>query len=282
VKITRTCCAAALATLAATAGAHDTWFERLPAAAGEAVLALGTGTQFPAYESGIDARYLVRQGCRDATAAHAMQPLRNEPTALLLRASAGAQTCWAQLEAFTIELPAEKIAVYMHEINANPEVRAAWADIQRRGLPWKERYTKHARIELGGANAQPTTMAMDALLENSGETLTLRVLRDGLPLPGLAVELRGEASRYGIWRRTDAQGRVQVPALPAGRWVLRGTDLRLSSNTPDTWESRFVTLAFEIPQGQNGKSLSSNARSTNQAAAMAVMSSEPPSSTARR
>ena len=42
------------------------------------------------------------------------------------------------------------------------------------------------------------------------------------------------------------QGRVRIQAPLAGQWVLRGTDLRLSERVPDTWESRFVTLAFEI------------------------------------
>jgi hypothetical protein len=37
---------------------------------------------------------------------------------------------------------------------------------------------------------------------------------------------------------------VQAP-LP-GRWLLRGTELRLSQERPDTWDSRFVTLAFDV------------------------------------
>ncbi len=36
-------------------------------------------------------------------------------------------------------------------------------------------------------------------------------------------------------------------AVPlAGRWLLRGTDVRPSTQNPDRWESRFVTLAFEV------------------------------------
>jgi hypothetical protein len=68
--------------------------------------------------------------------------------------------------------------------------------------------------------------------------------------------------------------------LPAGRWVLRAVDLRPSETEADRWDSRFVTLAFELLQ--NGSSLSSNARSTNQVPAIAAMSPEPPASTARR
>jgi hypothetical protein len=34
----------------------------------------------------------------------------------------------------------------------------------------------------------------------------------------------------------------------AGHWLLRGTDLRLSDTVPDSWDSRFVTLAFSVLQ----------------------------------
>ena len=52
-----------------------------------------------------------------------------------------------------------------------------------------------------------------------------------------------------VWLQTDAQGRVRAQAPSPGRWVLRGTDLRLSATRPDAWESRFVTLAFEVGDG---------------------------------
>ena len=42
-----------------------------------------------------------------------------------------------------------------------------------------------------------------------------------------------------------AVGRAEALALP-GRWVPRGTDLRLGETEPNLWISRFVTLAFEV------------------------------------
>ena len=286
-KLHRALSAVALACCAGAALAHDTWFESLPAAPSERLLALGTGTLYPLYDSGIDARYLVQQGCRSKQRTSALQPIRNEPATLVVRASADAATCWAQLTPFEIVLAPDKIALYLHEIHASPELRATWADIQARGLPWKERYTKHARIALAvdESTAQPVPMAMDALLESGaarvGEPVQFRVLRDGQPLPDFPVELRSEASRLGIWRRTDAEGRVQVTLPLTGRWVLRGVDLRLSEARRDEWDSRFLTLAFEV-QAQKGSTLTLNALSTSQAEATAAMSSEPPVSTARR
>jgi hypothetical protein len=79
-----------------------------------------------------------------------------------------------------------------------------------------------------------------------GDRLAFQVLRDGQPLADFAVELRSATVRFGQWGRTDADGRVEFkPPLP-GRWLLRGVDLRVSATDPDAWDSRFVTLAFEV------------------------------------
>jgi hypothetical protein len=149
-------------------------------------------------------------------------------------------------------LAPDKVPVYLQDIQATPEVRATWAAMQARGLPWRERYTKHARIELGPPSAWPAPVGLDLHIENSnskarvGTNLSVQALRDGQPLAGLAVELRSEASPLGIWRRTDAQGRIALAVPLAGRWMLRGVDLRVSAADPDRWDSRFVTLAFDV------------------------------------
>ena len=173
----------------------------------------------------------------------------------MLRAPVSARTCWAQLTPFQITLEADKVAVYLKEINASAELRSTWAAMEARGLAWKETYTKHARINLGGVSAmsaEPSGMVVDMLLLSDPgplrvrDTVAVQVLRDGRPLAGFNVEWRSELSPVGIWRKTDDQGRVTLQAPLAGRWVLRGTDLALSNTRPDEWESRFITLAFEV------------------------------------
>lgn len=250
----------ALLTVAASARAHDTWFAPLPAQAGAAPsLALGTGDRFPKQEFAVAAEFLARQGCRSThrPGTRALKVLRQTDTALVLRPTPGADTCWAQLKPFDIELPPDKVAIYLDEIRAPVAVRAHWAGLQARGVPWKERYVKHARIALTGAAAQQYSAAgpdmdVDVQLDTRqglprvGQPLHFQVLSAGLPLAGLPVELRTEHSPLGLWRQTDAEGRVSLPAPLPGRWVLRGTELRPSSASPDRWESRFVTLAFEV------------------------------------
>lgn len=233
------------------AQAHDTWFKHQPAVDGALSLALGTGNKFPVFDSGIDARYLVESGCRAGQLATALRPAGNEPASLQLRGLAQAATCWAQLAPFEVTLAADKIPLYLREVGASPELRATWAAMAARGLPWRERYTKHARIELGAPSAQPAPLGMDLLIEHDGavqpgELITVRVLREREPLAGQAVELRGDVLPLGIWRRSDAQGRLQVKVPTAGRWLLRAIDLRVSPTSPDMWDSRFATLAFEV------------------------------------
>jgi hypothetical protein len=266
-RLTRAAVLLAALCAAASAAAHDTWFALQADKAPDSVsLALGTGNRFPLQETGIEAKYLVGSGCRSGSAAVALQPVGDAPHALLLRARASDDqplTCWAQSSPFEVELTPDKIALYFHDIQASPAVRDAWSQMKARGVSgWKERYTKHARVELnpGAEAAAPVELGMDALLESpahtpkAGEMLQFRVLRDGQPLPDFAVELRGNRSPVGVWRKTDADGRVRVAAPLAGHWVLRGTDLRVSESDPDRWESRFVTLAFEVSQSAPGRS----------------------------
>jgi hypothetical protein len=249
-------------TASATAQAHDTWFAvRGATLPGNAILALGTGNQFPVQESPIAAEHLQAHGCRQGARELALTAAASTKTALLLRAQpSGKQpvTCWAQLVPFEIHIEDDKVALYFDEINASPALRQTWATMQARGLKWTERYVKNARVEIAGSEATTAAaapavpMGMDIVLESGlqptrpGDTLAFRVLRDGGPLADFAIELRGEQPTQARWLRTDQSGRVVVQVPTPGAWVLRGTDLRLSTSDPTVWESRFVTLAFTV------------------------------------
>ena len=261
--------AAAITLSAGSAQAHDTWFEALSGPAnpgGLHLLALATGNQIPKQEFAVAANVLVRQGCVDAGGRNrALQPQLQLPTRLLLRTTtAGAMSCWAQLTPFDIELPADKLSVYFDEIRPSAGVLAAWAALQARGLPWRERYTKYARIELvadprgepppSGLAAQPTALPMgldlqmlaDANQLQAGDTVGFALWRDAQPLAGLWLELRGAAGEPSLWGQTDAAGQLRLTLPKAGAWVLRGTELRLAADDPTRWDSRFITLAIQI------------------------------------
>ncbi|HVK31108.1 MAG TPA: DUF4198 domain-containing protein [Burkholderiaceae bacterium] len=249
--------AAALAVATGGAAAHDTWFAPLGASnPNETVFALGTGNRFPVFELAVDRQYLARRGCRSGDgAALPLEPLRYTDTTTLLRAASGERatlTCWLQLDPFEFELPADKIEVYFKEIRPGAAVLAAWAGLRARGLPFIERYTKSARIDGASASPTPTGTAMDVLRQAPtgalavGSEATFQVLREGRPLADFPVELVNERSPVGLWHRTDAEGRIRARLPLPGRWLLRGTDLRLSASDPTRWESQFITYAFEV------------------------------------
>ena len=79
-----------------------------------------------------------------------------------------------------------------------------------------------------------------------GDEVTFTLLRDGQPLAGLPLELKSALTRLSFWTQTDGAGRATLRLPLAGRWLARAVDLRLSTTAPDEWESRFVTLAFEV------------------------------------
>lgn len=264
------------------ARAHDTWWAPLPATErGEAVLALGTGNRFPVQDSLIPLQQVAQSGCvasqgeQPGGSATRGWPLRwtaDRPDALLLRTTRPvpatvALSCWAQMTPVDVRIDkADIVNTYLAEIHATPAVRERWAALQARGLPWLETFVKHARTELNpplpgpasdlATSVVPTPaipgLGLDVRIESprrplrAGDTLRAQVLRDGQPLAGQAMELRSDLSPLGLWRSTDAQGRLEITLPLAARWLLRGVDLRPSAQHADQWDSRFVTLAFEV------------------------------------
>ena len=258
---------AAVACLAGPAQAHDSWFAPLPATdRGEAVFAFGTGNQFPLQEITIPWQQLAQTGCRSAgLRATPMRWVADQPTGLVVRASrpapaTAAQTCWAQLKPIEIEIDDATVEVYLKEVNALPAVRERWAALRARGVRWQETYTKHARVELEAADGSPAAdeasapidgLGLDLRIDSprplrAGDSLRAQLLRDGQPLAGVPVELRSDLSPIGFWRQTDAEGRLQITVPLAARWLLRSVDLRPAASKPEGWDSRFVTLAFDV------------------------------------
>ena len=247
------CLLAAVAALSVplAARAHDTWFA--PQADGS--LLLGTGNRFPVMELAVDDKYFVQRGCAAADGApRRLTRQRFSDTSTVLKAQPGAASCFVQLEPFDIDLPEDKIGIYFQEVRPSAEVVAAWERLRARGLPFRERYVKSARVELGAGagSARPVGTAMDVLrLEPAGalavgSDAAFQVLRDGKPLPDLNVELINERAPFGVWLRTDAEGRVRAKLPLPGRWLLRGVDLRVAAADATRFESAFLSYAFEV------------------------------------
>lgn len=264
-----------LAALAEPAAAHDSWFAPLARTdRGEAVFAFGTGNQFPVQDVTIPLTQLATSGCQvngDGAGQRAapMRWVADRPIALVLRSArpvpaTAALTCWAQLHPIDISIDDAIVEIYLKEVGALPAVRERWEALRARGVRWQESYTKHARIEVAplsepdAPSSVPAALpapipglGLDLRLETPGplrvgDTLRAQLLRDGQPLAGQPLELRSNLSPIGIWRQTDAEGRISVPVPLAARWLLRGVELRASETRADAWDSRFITLAFEV------------------------------------
>jgi hypothetical protein len=245
------------ALLAAPAAAHDTWFEPQAAPArGEAQFALGTGTRFPTFELAVDVQYFSASGCRVGDGpARRFSAHRFTDTFTQLRVTApepARLSCWVQIVPFEIELPPDRLEVYFAEIRPRPEVLAAWQALRARGLPFRERYVKSARFDAPEAAPLSSGTALDVLRVapagalRAGAEATFRLLRDGRPLPDQALELVPARGAGGQWARTDAQGELRVRLTQPGRWLLRGTDLRVAPDDPERFASQFITYAFEV------------------------------------
>jgi hypothetical protein len=239
-----------------SARAHDTWFERVDAAAGQPLqLALGTGARFPRYEEPVQPKVVEHLACADARGKpHQPEPARvgRRHTVLSVPGlDAAAFSCVARLQTFELELTPALLDVYFEEIRAADTLRAIAAKRRAQGRSFQERYLKVARIEGVWAPPRSEMQPLDVLRVapggelQAGAEVVFEVLRDGKPLPDLPMQLLNDAMPAGLWTRTDAAGRVKLRLPLPGRWLLRGVDLRPPPGEGERWESRFIAYTFE-------------------------------------
>jgi hypothetical protein len=220
--------------LCSTAQAHDTWFE-LQSGEGKAELLIGSGNRFPLYEGGVGGNSFDKTGCRDDAE------------------NGAALTCWAQLQPFDVELTPQLVEVYFREIRPSAAVVAAWQALRAQGVVFRERYVKSARFDGADVTSpKPVGTTLDvvrlapAAAPKVNDTVNFQLLRDGQPFADFPVELVNQASSLGLWTRTDKDGRASVRLTLPGRWLLRGTDLRISPADPSRWESKFIAYSFDV------------------------------------
>ena len=256
---------AGLCVLAGQGWSHDSWLSpsRLPSPHNSLRLELATGSHYPLQEFSQSPQSVARAACRGRDNIWNLTPVAQQEKWLDLAAEFPAQTsplsCWLELSEVEAEIDPRLVQVYFTDIRATFATRETWAAQQARNMPWLERYRKFARIELPAQEAtpaqiaaarQPVGLGLEIVVVGDqpiavGQPLTFQVLRDGRPLEGLSVQLVSERSPLGVWAQSDAQGQLRHSLPFGGHWLLRATDLRPSAERPDSWESRFVTLAIE-------------------------------------
>ena len=256
---------------ASTTPAHDTWMgpRSFRAAVGSPiVIELTSGMNYPALEVAIKPDRVATASMRLGGKVSSIDARTTTRRSLSLRARPsieGIATIWATLAPKALDLTPAQVEGYLDEIGASDEVRKAWASSPEPRV-WHETYAKHAKtfVRVGRSEgdrswADPVGMRLELVPEvdptalKSGDEIVVRVLRNGGAAAGFAVGLVGPNGKSVDLRRADVDGRVTFRIGSAGRWMLRGTDLRMAPGTGN-WESDFTTLTFEAASPNRRKS----------------------------
>lgn len=248
--------------------AHDTWLfpKRTHYEVGNRMtLDLTSGMAFPKNETAIDPARVETAAIRLAGRTSAMtrkvvskQFLRLETTL----SHAGVATVWISLKPKTLDLTPAQVQEYLEEIGAPDSIRRIYPAGKVSTPRWREEYRKEAKtFVFVGASRSDTSWKIPAgtsfeIVPVSdpatlvvGQSASFRVLRDGKPLSNFPIGSVTEARTKPQLDRTDASGVVRITPPTAGRWMLRGTDLRRPATGKNAdWESVFATLTLTVGQ----------------------------------
>ena len=248
--------------LTTSALAHDTWLipdQFILAPKSTVTLDMTSGMEFPKLDVGPKPERVQSAQCRLAGKTFDITNKAAAPHSLQFQtelADVGVATFWVKLPARSIELKPEEVKEYLDEVDAPEALRKQWAEMKPQR--WKESYTKHqktfARVGEPTSDrswAEPVGTFLeivpekDPTLLKTGDDFPVRVLKDGKAFADFSLNAVSAGQTKGETRKTDSDGRVTFRLDAAGRWLLRGTDIR-KSNQPETdWESDFVTLTVE-------------------------------------
>ena len=252
------------AVLTNAAHAHDTWLlpSQFEVAPNETVtIDLTSGMAFPALETGPKRERVQAAECRLAERTFAIKDISEGPHSLRFVtevAEAGVAAFWVKLPSKEIELKSEQVQEYLEEIGASDALLKEWAEMKP--PRWRESYSKHQKtfVRVGTPPAadhswsEPVGLALEIVPEQdptavrAGGEFAVRVLKNGKPFPDFPLNAVAGGETKGETQKTDAAGRVTFRLGKAGRWLLRGTEVRKSTRAEADWESDFTTLTLEV------------------------------------
>jgi len=244
--------------------AHDTWLlpRRIAVAPGTVVwMDLTSGMAFPKLETSINPNRIDTARCRLNGKTLEIDQRTSKPNSLalgLMLPESGIATCSVELKPRRLELTPKQVDEYFAEIDAPQWVRDTWKEMKS-PKRWREIYVKHSKsfVRVGNAEneqswSKPVGMSLELVPEKDptslrvGDAFPLQVLKDGVPLSDFTVGIVRAGNVDIGFRTTGADGRVSFPITKAGKWLLRGTQLRKSSKPDADWESDFTTLTIEV------------------------------------
>ncbi|HEY5446194.1 MAG TPA: DUF4198 domain-containing protein, partial [Pyrinomonadaceae bacterium] len=79
-----------------------------------------------------------------------------------------------------------------------------------------------------------------------GAEFPVRILKDGAPLANFPVSIVLGGDPDTEFQATDSEGIATFKIKSAGKYLLRGTNLRPSTKPDLEWESDFTTLTIQV------------------------------------
>ncbi|HEY1435172.1 MAG TPA: DUF4198 domain-containing protein [Thermoanaerobaculia bacterium] len=256
--------AAALALVAAPLCAHDFWIEPTtfrPAVGDTLGVRLIVGQKFrgdtlPRNPAMISRFVLVSDAGETPVAGHAA----DEPAGAVRIEQPGlALIAYRSLDS-AVSLEAAKFEDYLKEegLEAIIAARAKRGDSQK---PSRELFSRSAKalIAAGGSGASGFDRIVGLTLElvpesnpyamKEGDTLPVRLLYEGKPLPGaLVVALSYDDPDRKIAARSDRDGRVSLRLPKEGVWLVKAVHMVPVLGDPnEDWRSIWASLTFEVP-----------------------------------
>ena len=256
-----------LSSIGCPVSAHDTWLQprRTSVLPGTiAQIDLASGDKFATLDAAIKPDRISTARARLSGKTVDVQPGSPEKKSLELRvplSDPGIATIWLSLAPKSIELNRKEVHHYLEEIDAPTLLTQAWY-AGKASKPWREIYAKHAKtfVAVGRGSrtkadrswSEPVGMPLEIVPEKdptmlrAGDEFPVRVLRNGAPLADFSLGIVREGKTNRAFVKTDVAGRAVFKLARAGKWLLRGTELRSSNKPGVDWESDFTTLSFEV------------------------------------
>ena len=225
---------------------------------------LTSGDKFATFDAAIKPDRVATARARLNGKTVDIQPGSPEKKSLELRvplSDPGIATMWLSLAPKSIELNRKEVQHYLDEIDAPALLTQAWYAGERFKTMARDLQQAREDVRRGGSSrahkadrswSEPVGMPLEIVPEKdptmlrAGDEFPVRVLRNGAPLVDFSLGIVREGKTNRAFKKTDAAGRAVFKVSRAGKWLLRGTELRSSSKPGIDWESDFTTLSFEV------------------------------------
>jgi uncharacterized GH25 family protein len=175
---------------------------------------------------------------------------------------AGSRIVAYESHASVAELDAAHFRTYLREEGLEAAARGGRSP-DTVGRPVRDSFRRYAKalLQVGpvAGGGSPHTRALGLPLEivpqttpyalRPGDALSLRVLHDGRPLPGVLVAASSAEVGVGIVRaRTDDDGSAMLRLNAGGAWLVSAVHLIPAGQDADVdWHSLWASLTFEVP-----------------------------------